>query len=148
MYFKQSSLFLANRLIDFVIIMSMVPASQSSIMRLNSSRFLVLVPEIPSSAYMPANSHSGFFWINKITVCYNGSVGETFYQDQPFLASDDVNVLYPKFDMTKEIRLQAKLKPNNYMESCVINEADEWRGRNVWYPGRSVRYAPKGVTTV
>ena len=31
---------------------------------------------------------------------------------------------------------------------CVINEADEWRGRNVWYPGRSVRYAPKGVTTV
>ena len=46
------------------------------------------------------------------------------------------------------VRLQAKLKPNNYMESCVINEADEWRGRNVWYPGRSVRYAPKGVTTV
>lgn len=42
---------------------------------------------------------------NKITVCYNGSVGETFYQDQPFLASDDVNVLYPKFDMTKEIAL-------------------------------------------
>ena len=32
--------------------------------------------------------------------------------------------------------------------ACVINEADEWRGRNVWYPGRSVRYAPKGVTTV
>lgn len=42
---------------------------------------------------------------NTITVCYNGSVGETFYQDQPFLASDDVNVLYPKFDMTKEIAL-------------------------------------------
>ena len=46
------------------------------------------------------------------------------------------------------VRLQAKSKPNNYMESCVINEADEWRGRNVWYPGRSVRYATKGVTTV
>lgn len=42
---------------------------------------------------------------NTLTVCYNGSVGETFYQDQPFLASDDVNVLYPKFDMTKEIAL-------------------------------------------
>ena len=42
---------------------------------------------------------------NTITVCYNGSVGETFYQDQPFLASDDVNVLYPKFDMSKEIAL-------------------------------------------
>lgn len=38
---------------------------------------------------------------NTITVCYNGSVGETFYQDEIFWASDDVNVLYPKFDMTK-----------------------------------------------
>lgn len=42
---------------------------------------------------------------NTITVCYNGSVGETFYQDEPFLASDDVNVLYPKFEMNKEIAL-------------------------------------------
>lgn len=39
--------------------------------------------------------------------------------------------------------------PDKKLEkACVINEADEWRGRNVWYPGRSVRYAPKGVTTV
>ena len=38
---------------------------------------------------------------NTITVCYNGSVGETFYQDEEFWASDDVNVLYPKFNMTK-----------------------------------------------
>lgn len=37
---------------------------------------------------------------NTITVCYNGSVGEAFYQDQPFWASDDVNVLYPKFQLT------------------------------------------------
>lgn len=33
---------------------------------------------------------------NVITVNYNGSVGESFYQPRPFLASDDVNVLYPK----------------------------------------------------
>ena len=33
---------------------------------------------------------------NCITVNYNGSVGEAFYQPQPFCASDDVNVLYPK----------------------------------------------------
>ena len=46
------------------------------------------------------------------------------------------------------VRLQDKLKPNNYTESCMINEADGWRGRNVWYLGRSVRYALKGVTTV
>jgi len=31
-----------------------------------------------------------------ITVNYNGSVGEAFYQENPFWASDDVNVLYPK----------------------------------------------------
>ena len=44
------------------------------------------------------------------------------------------------------VRLLSKPKPNNYTESCMINEADRWRGRNVWYPGRSVRYALKGVT--
>ena len=36
---------------------------------------------------------------NTITVNYNGSVGEAFYQAEPFYASDDVNVLYPKFEM-------------------------------------------------
>ena len=40
---------------------------------------------------------------NTLTVCYNGSVGETFYQDEPFWASDDVNVLYPKFEMNEHI---------------------------------------------
>ena len=44
------------------------------------------------------------------------------------------------------VRLQSKSKPNNYTESCMIDVADRWRGRNVWYLGRSVRYAPKGVT--
>lgn len=33
---------------------------------------------------------------NCITVNYNGSVGEAFYQKDPFWASDDVNVLYAK----------------------------------------------------
>ena len=28
----------------------------------------------------------------------------------------------------------------------MINEADRWRGRNVWYLGWSVRYASKEVT--
>ena len=45
------------------------------------------------------------------------------------------------------IRLHIKSKSNNYTESCMINEADGWRGRNVWYLGRSVRYALKEVTT-
>lgn len=38
-----------------------------------------------------------------ITVNYNGSVAEAFYQPEPFCASDDVNVLYPKFKMTPSI---------------------------------------------
>ena len=45
------------------------------------------------------------------------------------------------------VRLQPKLKPNNYTEACMINEADGWRGRYVWYLGRSMRYALKEVTT-
>ena len=44
------------------------------------------------------------------------------------------------------IRLLTKSKSNNYTESCMINEADGWRGRNVWYLGRSVRHALKEVT--
>ena len=44
------------------------------------------------------------------------------------------------------VSLHNKMKPNNYTESCMINEADGWRGRNVWYLGRSVRYSLKGAT--
>ena len=36
-----------------------------------------------------------------ITVNYNGSVAESFYQQNPFWASDDVNVLYPKYFMNQ-----------------------------------------------
>ena len=51
---------------------------------------------------------------NTITINYNGSVAEAFYQPHPFWASDDVNVLYPKFKsnpfvglfMTTLIRLE------------------------------------------
>lgn len=43
---------------------------------------------------------------NTITVNYNGSgVGEAFYQPNPFWASDDVNVLYPKFNLNKYIAI-------------------------------------------
>lgn len=39
--------------------------------------------------------HSG----NTITVSYNGSVGQAYYQPVQFWATDDVNVLYPNFEM-------------------------------------------------
>ena len=45
------------------------------------------------------------------------------------------------------VRLPYKPKPSNYTESCMIDVADGWRERNVWYLGRSVRYALKEVTT-
>lgn len=44
-------------------------------------------------------NHTG----NTITVNYNGSVAEAFYQPVPFRASDDVNVLYPKFVLNQYI---------------------------------------------
>ena len=42
---------------------------------------------------------------NTITVSYNGSVAEAFYQPKPFWATDDVNVLYPRFSMNQYIAL-------------------------------------------
>ena len=36
-----------------------------------------------------------------LTVPYNGSVGFAFYQDQPFCASDDVQVLIPKHHVSR-----------------------------------------------
>lgn len=43
---------------------------------------------------------------NTITVNYNGAgVAEAFYQPEPYWASDDVNVLYPRFKLTPEIAL-------------------------------------------
>ncbi len=50
------------------------------------------------------------------------------------------------YEVMHEGKTAIKAKPNNYTESCMINEADGWRGRNVWYLGRSVRYALKEVT--
>lgn len=35
---------------------------------------------------------------NTISVSYNGSVGEAFYQPEPYWATDDVNAFYPRFD--------------------------------------------------
>ncbi len=42
---------------------------------------------------------------NTISLSYNGSVAEAFYQPIDFWATDDVNVLYPKFKNTPAISL-------------------------------------------
>ncbi len=41
------------------------------------------------------------FLSGRLTVAYNGSVGSTFYQDKPFFACDDVNVLEPSIPVSK-----------------------------------------------
>lgn len=42
---------------------------------------------------------------NTITVSYNGSIAEAFYQTTKFWATDDVNVLYPKFTLNRYIAM-------------------------------------------
>lgn len=61
---------------------------------------------------------------NTITVNYNGSVGEAFYQPQPFWASDDVNVLYPKFRFNKYIAMF--LLPIIRKEKFKFNYGRKW----------------------
>lgn len=51
---------------------------------------------------------------NTLTVSYNGSVGQAFYQDDPYWASDDINVLTLK----KEYG-QLNRQRGNYLAACL-----------------------------
>ncbi len=55
------------------------------------------------TAYVSQNAqHSG----GTLTVIYNGAgVADAFYQPVPYRCSDDVNVLYPKFEMSAKVGL-------------------------------------------
>lgn len=55
------------------------------------------------SAHISNNEH--LHSANTISVSYNGSIAEAYYQTEPFWATDDVNVLYPKFDLNINIAL-------------------------------------------
>jgi len=55
------------------------------------------------TAKIANDSHIHF--ANTITVSYNGSIAEAFYQAEPFWATDDVNVLYPKFKLNQFIAI-------------------------------------------
>lgn len=75
-----------------------------------------ITAKISNSEYLhPAGS---------ITVCYNGSIGQTFYQEEPFWATDDVNVLYPKFMISKYIALF--ICPIIYKVSLNYAYVDKW----------------------
>lgn len=65
------------------------------------------------AAYADLPAHPG----GVMTVSYNGSVGEAFYQPDPFFASDDVFVLTPKSDIS----------PATQMFLCAIIRAEKYR---------------------
>ncbi len=55
------------------------------------------------SAYISNDEH--LHQGNTITVSYNGSIAVAFYQTTKFWATDDVNVLYPKFTLNRYIAM-------------------------------------------
>lgn len=65
-----------------------------------------------------------------MTVAYNGqkATGKAFYQSIPFWASDDVNVLYPKFSLTENIALF--LAPLFWEAGRPYSFGDKW-GKDV-----------------
>lgn len=69
-------------------------------------------------------NHTG----NTITVNYNGSVAEAFYQAKPYFASDDVNVLYPKFEMNPRIAL--------FIATIIENEKYRFNYGRKWHVER------------
>lgn len=94
---------------------------------------------------------------NTISVSYNGSVAEAFYQPTPFWATDDVNVLYPNFDMTPAIALflctvirQEKYRFNygrkwhlERMEQSVIKLPTNQAGQPDWdFMGNYIKTLP------
>lgn len=61
---------------------------------------------------------------NTITVSYNGSVGEAFYQSERFWASDDINVFYPKFGLTEARAL--------YVIPLIKQQGERYAYSNKW----------------
>ena len=65
---------------------------------------------------------------NTISVCYNGSVAEAFYQPSPFCATDDVNVLYPNFELNSHIAL--------FLTTLIQREKYRYNYGRKWHLGR------------
>ena len=59
-----------------------------------------------------------------ISVCYNGSIGEAFYQDEPYWATDDVNVLTPRFQLSPHTAI--------FIATVIKNESIKYAFNNKW----------------
>lgn len=68
-----------------------------------------------------------------ITINYNGSVAEAFYQPRAFWASDDVNVLYPKFEMSQYVGL--------FICTVIMREKYRFNYGRKWHLDRMKRAA-------
>jgi hypothetical protein len=64
----------------------------------------------------------------QITVCSNGSVGEAFYQPQPFIASGDVTILVPRFEMPPAVGL--------FICAVIYAEKYRWNYGRKWVTSR------------
>ena len=65
---------------------------------------------------------------NTITVNYNGSVAEAFYQLKPYFALDDINVLYPKFELNIYIAM--------FLITLIRQEKYRFNYGRKWHLGR------------
>jgi Type I restriction modification DNA specificity domain len=65
---------------------------------------------------------------NTITVNYNGSVAEAFYQSKPYFALDDINILYPKFNLNPYIAM--------FLISLIRKEKYRFNYGRKWNIGR------------
>jgi hypothetical protein len=78
---------------------------------------------------------------NTITVTYNGSVGEAFYQTNPYWASDDVNVLYSKGTLNENLALfylaPIRKKGKGYAYSFKWTK-EKMAKDSIWIPCRIV----------
>ncbi len=67
----------------------------------------------------------------QITVASNGSIGEAFYQPEPFIASSDVTILVPKMPLTPQTALfvctliRSEQYRYNYARKWVTNRMKE-----------------------
>ena len=64
------------------------------------------------------------FNAGSITVTYNGSVGQVFYQNEPFWATDDVNVLTLKEDQSVNVKL--------FLMSCLRQSGKRYGFADKW----------------
>ena len=67
------------------------------------------------------NHHPG----GLITVSYNGSIAEAFYQPKEFVASDDVNILYPQFRLTPYLAI--------FLCTIIFNEKYRFTYGRKWH---------------